>query len=272
MDATSSQPKRKRLTIDRRDAAIFFVLTGIFFIIVRSNDILRLLLPEMEIASPLAEFIVLLAAFLWLAVIVLLARYAKLLHRKLTYLLVIPYIGAFIYFFSTYRSSDSMGYPIFNVISGILYLTLAPIIWLEHKLDKQAATTAWNYKPWLRALIVVLGLIVVWNSTYWMVYPSRFRLCRDVAEYVSLQECMALENNLAIVQRAFPVGKATVEQVNSALGKYLHAKGHNIDTGEVIQSYGLSVTPMDLLNHSFDDYNFYYDKNGVLKSLRYTDF
>lgn len=267
MDASSSQPKRTRKPIDRKVGAIFFVFAGIFFIVIRGSDVLRFLLPNTEIASPLAEFIVLLVALLWLGLMALLARYAKLLYRILFLLLFIPLIGFFIYLPSTVGSSDNSAFVIFNIIFGLMYLAIAPAFLSEHKLDYQAAPSIKDRKNRLRVLFVMLGLMAVWVSTHWMAYPSRFRLCLDVAEYVPLRECMALENNAAVMKRAFPVGEVMSEQVKAVLGDYLVDEGRVINTADWYQTYHLNITPVDTWNDRYELFLFLYDNNRVLKSI-----
>lgn len=130
-----------------------------------------------------------------------------------------------------------------------------------------------NRKRWLRIILLLqLGLTVLCLSTFCMQYPSQYRLCRDVAEYIPQQECIALENNWAIVQRAFPEGEANSEQVKAALGKYLSYEGPT--TYGHREVYHLSVGLSDYLPGVgyFDYYSFRYDHNGVLVAFSYDDF
>lgn len=118
--------------------------------------------------------------------------------------------------------------------------------------------------------ILVLSIVLLFLALVMPTWPTKAKLCQDVEQYLPKAECMQLENHVEIVKRAFPEGDVSSSDVKSALGEYLHDEylttfGHR-------EVYYLSARPINHLFNYFDSYDFRYDNNGVLTSIRYDDF
>ncbi len=137
-------------------------------------------------------------------------------------------------------------------------------------MDKQKSLP--NKNRILMKLLLALSLICIIIFivlSIWPSWPTKARLCRDVEAYIMRSECLTLDDKFAILDRAFPVGSTSSEDVKNALGDYLHDKvpgksGH-------IEIYYLSVQPMDYLMSFQDAYIFTYDEDGLFLGYIYED-
>ena len=126
------------------------------------------------------------------------------------------------------------------------------------------------YKTGKILILLVLGLVLLLAGLTMPRWPSRARLCRDVADFLPPAECRQLNSALEIVQAAFPAGAVSAAEVRSALGDYLVTAvpttyGHR-------EVYHLERRPIDYLFNYFATYDFRYDQEGQLVSFSYDDF
>jgi len=117
--------------------------------------------------------------------------------------------------------------------------------------------------------VLLLSLVLLNYVLTVLTWPSKAKLCRNVQDYLSIDECLKMENAVGIVQRAFPEGEVTSGDVNGALGEYLFAAypttyGHR-------EVYHLDVSLINYLFDNFATYKFKYDNNGVLIAFSYDD-
>lgn len=126
---------------------------------------------------------------------------------------------------------------------------------------------------WIKILLIpifiLLGLAIIVIGLTFPTWPSKSKLCHTLEGYISFGECIKMDNRVEMIHNAFPEGKATSEDVRSALGEYL-AEQKNTVYGS-LEVYFLSKQPINYINNYFDYYSFRYDKLGILVSFDYDD-
>ena len=121
-------------------------------------------------------------------------------------------------------------------------------------------------KPKLLKTLIIVSTSISLVFLLWSRWPSEPQLCRDLESYLPKTDCLSLENRFVILERAFPIGIATSDQVRGALGEYL-VDENSRPIGGHTEVYHLSVALIDYLFGNFDQYRFSYDENGTLVRL-----
>lgn len=118
-------------------------------------------------------------------------------------------------------------------------------------------------------ILIVLSLFLVFVGLYFPIWPSTTKLCVQLTDHISKDECMNQPNRGAILIQAFPNGITSINDVRSALGEYLY-QDYPVPIGH-IDIYRLSFTPMQYLGGLVETYIFTFDNKGMLISITHNE-
>jgi hypothetical protein len=112
-------------------------------------------------------------------------------------------------------------------------------------------------------LVILMSCMVINLVVDHSVQKTRTELCKQLADYISKDECMNQPGIWSVLNHAFTKGTTSAQEVRSALGEYFYQE-NEVPIGHV-EDYFICSTPIEYLCGVDNDlFSFYFDHKGML--------